>query len=397
MLGSSSARVIGTSTGVKSEVSSVTSGRTQGSPPSLSRESLLVITHAASGHQACLLPERDSPSDYIFECGCCCDPPCQLPCSCDCPGVGDEEEDDEEEEEEEDEGCSIEGTVFGDGDCSLNGSLPRSLSMPIKEHATKEGAGDTQSPQNNNNIKRGSVRSKVSSRRPSFHTTTAATNTTATNTTTVSFIQCNQTLPRAAKRGSGGVREVDLAGLPTCHEARLEEQRASSCGLDTVAGLLDGAAGGYMGDVGLAGGVSNDMLDETYRTRSLPAWVRNKTRPLALLDDLNTIYEKPQWSKRRRNRMRSDAATVIALSKSRARLMSTGASSSGGGGGGGGSGSEQGGTNAGTPEGVRTPAGQAEATTGGAAVAVVAAPQQPDTAVLVENEAVIVYDERTAL
>lgn len=52
--------------------------------------------------------------------------------------MGDEDEDDEEDEEEEEEGegGSIEGTVFGDGDCSLNGSMPRSLSMPIKEQAT---------------------------------------------------------------------------------------------------------------------------------------------------------------------------------------------------------------------------------------------------------------------
>ncbi|KAK7068961.1 hypothetical protein SK128_002489 [Halocaridina rubra] len=64
------------------------------------------------------------------------------------------------------------------------------------------------------------------------------------------------------------------------------------------------------------------VIDESFKTRSLPAWVRNKTRPLVALDDLNTIYEKPHWSKRRRNRMRSDAAAVIALSKSQGRLLS---------------------------------------------------------------------------
>ncbi|XP_071533479.1 uncharacterized protein [Panulirus ornatus] len=300
---------------VKSEVSSVTSGRTQGSAPSLSRDSLVVVTHASSGHQACLLSERDSPSEYVFECGCCCDPPCELACSCGYP---------------DDDDNSDHLAVFDEGHQSPD-DLPRSLSMPLKEQARLQGKGDIQEISNNN-----SVRSKVSPRPTS---------------NPVAFSPCDLTLPRPTRQesrmsGEAYGRTLEGSCLPLAPESRLEEQSASSSALDTVF------------PVGRGGELEASAVDEAFRTRSLPAWVRNKSRPLATLDDLNTIYEKPNWSKRRRNRMRSDAAAVIALSKSRGRLLS--------------------------------PSPQAAGQT-------VATATPPDTAALVENEAVIVYDERTAL
>ncbi|XP_042862373.1 uncharacterized protein LOC122247289 [Penaeus japonicus] len=108
---------------VKSEVSSMTSGHTQGSGPSLSRDSLVVVTHASSGHQACLLSDRDSPSDYLFDCECCCDPPCPASCTCEYP---DEEADDSE----------YTGQAFEDSRDSSE-DLPRSFSMPFKEQARR--------------------------------------------------------------------------------------------------------------------------------------------------------------------------------------------------------------------------------------------------------------------
>ncbi|XP_076036702.1 uncharacterized protein LOC143022413 isoform X2 [Oratosquilla oratoria] len=116
-------------------------------------------------------------------------------------------------------------------------------------------------------------------------------------------------------------------------------------------------------------------LDESYRTRSLPAWVRNKTRPLAAADDLSTVYEKgyPNWSKRNKNRMRSDAAAVIALSKSRGRLLSSASTST-----------------ASTSAMVANNVGCAVEGSSCAA-------NHSDTDNLMDNEAVIVYDERTAL
>ncbi|XP_018331348.1 uncharacterized protein LOC108741158 isoform X2 [Agrilus planipennis] len=96
---------------------------------------------------------------------------------------------------------------------------------------------------------------------------------------------------------------------------------------------------------------SSSILDEvnskegeaTLKTRSLPAWVRSKPRPLSTEDDLNDLYAKVNFSKKRKNRMRNDEAAIIALSKSRSQFL------------------------------------------------------HKDTDSLVDNEAVIVYDERTAL
>lgn len=99
---------------------------------------------------------------------------------------------------------------------------------------------------------------------------------------------------------------------------------------------------------------SSSILDEvgnredspgasSLKTRSLPAWVRTKPRPLSTEDDLNDLYAKVNFSKKRKNRMRNDEAAIIALSKSRSQFL------------------------------------------------------HKDTDSLVDNEAVIVYDERTAL
>ncbi|XP_050528855.1 uncharacterized protein LOC126898642 isoform X2 [Daktulosphaira vitifoliae] len=82
----------------------------------------------------------------------------------------------------------------------------------------------------------------------------------------------------------------------------------------------------------------------TMRTRSLPANCRSKKRPFSTSDNINELYAKVNFSKKRKNRMRNDEAAIIAMSKSRSQFLNN-----------------------------------------------------KDTDVLVENEAVIVYDERTAL
>lgn len=60
----------------------------------------------------------------------------------------------------------------------------------------------------------------------------------------------------------------------------VSDSAASPTALDTVSPL------------GRTREADASAMDEAFRTRSLPAWVRNKTRPLTTLDDLNTIYEK---------------------------------------------------------------------------------------------------------
>ncbi|XP_075213066.1 uncharacterized protein LOC142319556 isoform X1 [Lycorma delicatula] len=93
---------------------------------------------------------------------------------------------------------------------------------------------------------------------------------------------------------------------------------------------------------------SRNLFPPTYgatmlKTRSLPACVRSKARPHSTVDDPAELYAKVNFSKKRKNRMRNDEAAIIALSKSRSQFL------------------------------------------------------YKDTDSLVDNEAVIVYDERTAL
>ncbi|KAF8774037.1 hypothetical protein HNY73_016637 [Argiope bruennichi] len=86
----------------------------------------------------------------------------------------------------------------------------------------------------------------------------------------------------------------------------------------------------------------------TMKTRSLPLWGRSKPRPLSTEDDLNELYAKVSFSKKRKNRMRSDSAAAIAVNKSRTSYLTIPFT-------------------------------------------------HKDTDSLVDNEAVVVYDERTAL
>lgn len=79
------------------------------------------------------------------------------------------------------------------------------------------------------------------------------------------------------------------------------------------------------------------------KTQSLPSCVRTRPRPISTADDAAELYAKVNFSKKRKNRMRNDEAAIIALSKSRSQFLNK------------------------------------------------------DTDSLVDNEAVVVYDERTAL
>lgn len=56
--------------------------------------------------------------------------------------------------------------------------------------------------------------------------------------------------------------------------------------------------------------------DLTLKTRSLPSWGRAKQRPLSTEDDLSELYAKVNFSKRRKNRMRNDSAAAIAATRS---------------------------------------------------------------------------------
>ncbi|CAK1602688.1 unnamed protein product [Parnassius mnemosyne] len=74
---------------------------------------------------------------------------------------------------------------------------------------------------------------------------------------------------------------------------------------------------------------SSSMLDEidnavnidALKTRSLPAFLRPKPRPLSTEDDLQQLYAKVSLSKKHKNRMRSEHAAIIALSKSHSQFL----------------------------------------------------------------------------
>ncbi|KAG4071844.1 hypothetical protein HA402_006005 [Bradysia odoriphaga] len=70
---------------------------------------------------------------------------------------------------------------------------------------------------------------------------------------------------------------------------------------------------------------SNGVLNETdsaYRTRSLPAWGKgSKQRPVSTADDIEELYAKVNFSKKRKNRMRNGEAAIIALCRSRSQNL----------------------------------------------------------------------------
>ncbi|XP_035446276.2 uncharacterized protein LOC118273419 [Spodoptera frugiperda] len=74
---------------------------------------------------------------------------------------------------------------------------------------------------------------------------------------------------------------------------------------------------------------SSSMLDEidsaanidALKTRSLPAFLRPKPRPLSTEDDLQQLYAKVNLSKKYKNRMRNEHAAIIALSKSHSQFF----------------------------------------------------------------------------
>ncbi|XP_055382457.1 probable transcription-associated protein 1 [Condylostylus longicornis] len=68
---------------------------------------------------------------------------------------------------------------------------------------------------------------------------------------------------------------------------------------------------------------SNSILyenDPAYKSRSLPSWGK-KQRPVSTADDLDELYAKVNFSKKRRNRMRNGEAAIIALCRSRSQNL----------------------------------------------------------------------------
>ncbi|CAN7990670.1 unnamed protein product [Ixodes pacificus] len=106
----------------------------------------------------------------------------------------------------------------------------------------------------------------------------------------------------------------------------------SECGVRTMGFVQPSSAPSLDGEVtlqvpSLSQCSSYNPLDEslynpygsselTLKTRSLPSWGRSKQRPLSTEDDIGELYAKVNFSKRRKNRMRNDSAAAIAATRS---------------------------------------------------------------------------------
>ncbi|XP_023229487.1 uncharacterized protein LOC111629807 [Centruroides sculpturatus] len=98
-------------------------------------------------------------------------------------------------------------------------------------------------------------------------------------------------------------------------------------------------------DLNLSSSSNQSVAEENYvkKSQSLPLWGL-QSRPASTGDEMEELFSKLNFTKKRRNRMRNDSAAAIALNKSRSSLF-----------------------------------------------------QIDDKDLLVDNEVVVVYDERTAL
>lgn len=69
--------------------------------------------------------------------------------------------------------------------------------------------------------------------------------------------------------------------------------------------------------------INNDSQSINYRTRSLPSWGKGKQRPASSIDDLEELYAQVNFTKKRRNRMRNDNASIIARCRSRSQNLTS--------------------------------------------------------------------------
>ncbi|KAF9405217.1 hypothetical protein HW555_009202 [Spodoptera exigua] len=77
----------------------------------------------------------------------------------------------------------------------------------------------------------------------------------------------------------------------------------------------------YAGDAELLDEIDSAANIDALKTRSLPAFLRPKPRPLSTEDDLQQLYAKVNLSKKYKNRMRNEHAAIIALSKSHSQFF----------------------------------------------------------------------------
>uniref|UniRef100_A0A1E1X9M4 Uncharacterized protein n=1 Tax=Amblyomma aureolatum TaxID=187763 RepID=A0A1E1X9M4_9ACAR len=116
----------------------------------------------------------------------------------------------------------------------------------------------------------------------------------------------------------GGTRPLSECGVHTVDVPYVQPSSAAS---------LDGEVTLQVPSLSQCSSYSHRGLEDSYysiygssdlalKTRSLPSWGRAKQRPLSTEDDLSELYAKVNFSKRRKNRMRNDSAAAIAATRS---------------------------------------------------------------------------------
>ncbi|CAH0700296.1 unnamed protein product [Spodoptera exigua] len=113
-------------------------------------------------------------------------------------------------------------------------------------------------------------------------------------------------------------RPVSYAGDAECRGAR-EARHPPQCYVnrvpDTREQCMQYASSSMLDEIDSAANI------DALKTRSLPAFLRPKPRPLSTEDDLQQLYAKVNLSKKYKNRMRNEHAAIIALSKSHSQFF----------------------------------------------------------------------------
>ncbi|XP_023946448.1 uncharacterized protein LOC112051869 [Bicyclus anynana] len=118
------------------------------------------------------------------------------------------------------------------------------------------------------------------------------------------------------------MRPASYAGDAECRRGREAVRAQAHCYVNRVPDApRDHAGAGQYASSGMLDEMEGAASIDALKTRSLPAFLRPKPRPLSTEDDLHQLYAKVNLSKKYKNRMRSEHAAIIALSKSQSQFF----------------------------------------------------------------------------
>lgn len=130
--------------------------------------------------------------------------------------------------------------------------------------------------------------------------------------------QDNYRMKHAEVQVQRHTRPVSYAGDAECRIAR-EPRHPVHCYVNKVPEQRDSSV--QYASSSMLDEIDNAANIDALKTRSLPAFLRPKPRPLSTEDDLQQLYAKVNLSKKYKNRMRNEHAAIIALSKSHSQFF----------------------------------------------------------------------------